>query len=72
MTFSRRRRSQIEARGFDLGCEITEIGSELELVWLFQPDILAMSSIAELKGMFLAMLTNVCRSPESRAAALTV
>jgi non-ribosomal peptide synthetase component F len=57
---------------FDLGCEITEIGSELELVWLFQRDMFAVSSIAELNSMLLAVLTNVCRSPESRASALTV
>jgi hypothetical protein len=56
---------------FDLGCEITEIGSELELVWLFQPDIFAVSGIAELNSVFLAVLANVCRSPESRASALT-
>jgi hypothetical protein len=57
---------------FDLGCEITEIGSELELVWLFQPDMFAVSGIAELNSMWLAVLTNVCRSPQSRALVLTV
>jgi non-ribosomal peptide synthetase component F len=57
---------------FDLGCEVTEIGAELELVWLFRQDLFAVSSIAELNNVFLAVLTNVCRSPESRASALTV
>ena len=56
---------------FDLGCEITEIGAELELVWLFRQDLFAVSSIAELNNVFLAVLTNACRSPESRASALT-
>jgi condensation domain-containing protein len=56
---------------FDLGCEITEIGSELELVWLFRQDMFTVSSIAELDSMFLAVLSNVCRSPESRVSALT-
>ena len=56
---------------FDLGCEITEIGAELELVWLFRQDLFAVTSIAELNNVFLAVLTNACRSPESRASALT-
>ncbi len=57
---------------FDLGCEITEVGSELEVVWLFQGDIFAVSSIHELNSMLLAVLTNACRNPESRTSALTV
>ena len=66
-----RMRSTGTAR-FDLGCEITEIGSELELVWLFQPNIFSESSIAELNGVMLAVLTNVCRRPESRISDLAV
>ena len=57
---------------FDLGCEITEIGSELELVWLFQGDMFTVASIIELNNMLLAVLTNVCRSPQSRVSALPV
>jgi hypothetical protein len=57
---------------FDLGCEITETGSELELVWLFQTNRFALSNIAELNSLLLAVLTNVCRSPESRVSALMV
>jgi len=57
---------------FDLGCEITEIGSELEVVWLFRPDMFSLSGISELNAMLLAVLTNVCRSPASRVSALTV
>jgi len=56
---------------FDLGCEITEIGSELELVWLFRRDMFTVSSMAELNGLFLAVLTNACRNPESRTSTLT-
>jgi hypothetical protein len=65
-----RMRSTGTAR-FDLGCEITEFGSELELVWLFRKDMFDESGIVELNRLFLAVLTNVCRSPESRASALT-
>ena len=53
-----RMRSTGTAR-FDLGCEITEIGSELEVVWLFKPDIFSVSDIAESNRLFLAVLTNV-------------
>jgi len=56
---------------FDLGCEITEMGDGLELVWLFRQGMFSLPSIAELNSMFLAVLTNVCRSPESRSRALT-
>ena len=66
-----RMRSTGTAR-FDLGCEITEIGTDLEVVWLFRPDILSASSIAELDALFLTVLTNVCRNPASRVAALSV
>ena len=65
-----RMRSTGTAR-FDLGCEITEFGSELELVWLFRKDMFDGSGIVELNRLFLAVLTNVCRSPESRISALT-
>ncbi|MCE9519800.1 MAG: condensation domain protein [Verrucomicrobia bacterium] len=57
---------------FDLGCEITEIGSELEVVWLFQPAMFAESDIGELNALFLKMVANVCRSPDNRIDALTV
>jgi len=66
-----RMRSTGTAR-FDLGCELTEVGNELEVVWLFKPHRFAASDIAELNERFLAVLRNVCKSPQSRAAMLTV
>jgi hypothetical protein len=66
-----RMRSTGTAR-FVLGCEITEVGNDLEVVWLFRPDILSVSSVAELGALFLTVLTSVCRNPASRAAALSV
>jgi non-ribosomal peptide synthetase component F len=65
-----RMRSTGTAR-FDLGCEITEIGSELEVVWLFRPAMFPRSEVAALDRLFQTVLTNVCRSPDDRAAALT-
>jgi Condensation domain len=66
-----RMRSTGTAR-FDLGCELTEVGNELEVVWLYKPHKFSASDIAELNERFLAVLRNVCKSPESRAALLTV
>ncbi|MCX6872957.1 MAG: condensation domain-containing protein [Verrucomicrobia bacterium] len=66
-----RMRSTGTAR-FDLGCELTEIGGELEVVWLFKPHRFPASGIAELNDLFLAVLSAVANSPASRMAALTV
>jgi hypothetical protein len=65
-----RMRSTGTAR-FDLACELTEVGSELEVAWLFKPQRFATSNIAELNNLFLAVLTNTCNNPESRIAVLT-
>lgn len=65
-----RMRSTGTAR-FDLGCEITEIGSELEIVWLFKPPIFCASGIAEINALFLTVLTRCCREPDSRISSLT-
>lgn len=66
-----RMRSTGTAR-FDLGCEITETGAELEVVWLFKPQLFSMTAITELNNLFLTVLGRVCKSPESRNAALPV
>jgi hypothetical protein len=56
---------------FDLGCELTEDGDGLELVWLYRPARFSKSDIAELERLFLDVLAGACRSPQSRVAALT-
>jgi hypothetical protein len=66
-----RMRSTGTAR-FDLACELTEVGNELEVVWLFKPHRFTAANIVELNELFLAMLTQVCKSPDSRTAALNV
>ena len=66
-----RMRSTGTAR-FDLGCELTEVGNELEVVWLFKLHRFSPLDIIELNEQFLTVLRNVCKSPESRAALLTV
>ncbi len=66
-----RMRSTGTAR-FDLGCELTEVGNELEVVWLFKPHRIPAPQLAELHELFLAVLKHVSKSPASRMAALTV
>lgn len=65
-----RMRSTGTAR-FDLACELTEIGSEIEVVWLFKPNIFDAASIAELNTLFLSVLTRCCGNPASRISELT-
>lgn len=64
-----RMRSTGTAR-FDLGCEITETGSELEVVWLFREAILSKCDLTELDAQFKTVAAKVCQSPESTTGAL--
>jgi hypothetical protein len=56
---------------FDLGCEITEQGDALEVVWLFRENLFSQPEIEELGRLYRTVLENVCRVPEKRTAALT-
>jgi Condensation domain len=56
---------------FDLGCEITEIGDTLEVVWLFRESLFSQPEIEELGRLFQTVVENICRVPERRTAALT-
>jgi hypothetical protein len=56
---------------FDLGCEITETGDTLEVVWLFRQSLFSKPEIEELGRLFRTVLENVCRAPERQTAALT-
>jgi hypothetical protein len=60
-----RMRSTGTAR-FDLGCEITETGSELEVVWLFRRDMLVEAEIQALDAMFREVTTDLCSHPDRR------
>ena len=66
-----RMRSTGTAR-FDLACELTEIGNELEAVWLYKPSRFTVETIAELNDLFQAVLKNACKNPRSRGAELTI
>jgi hypothetical protein len=56
---------------FDLGCEITERGETLEVVWLFRENLFSQPEIEELGRLFQTVVESVCRVPEKRTAALT-
>jgi hypothetical protein len=56
---------------FDLGCEITELGDALEVVWLFRENLFSQPEIEELGRLFRTVLESICRVPERQTAALT-
>jgi hypothetical protein len=56
---------------FDLGCEITERGDTLEVVWLFRENLFSKPEIEELGRLFQTVVESTCRVPERRTAALT-
>lgn len=64
-----RMRSTGTAR-FHLGCEITEQGEAMEIVWLSRPSLFSAGDIAELGRIFDDVLARACRSVESRVGAL--
>jgi hypothetical protein len=66
-----RMRSTGTAR-FDLACELTEVGNELEVVWLFKPSRLNLEKINELNDLFLQVLNSACKNPSSRDVMLSV
>jgi hypothetical protein len=55
---------------FDLGCEITEQGDTLQVVWLFRESLFSQPEIEELDRLFRRVLENVCCLPEGRTAAV--
>jgi len=64
-----RMRSTGTAR-FDLGCEITEMGSELEVVWLYRKELFDEESINALNSAFTDVVTQVSQHPEKRCSEL--
>ena len=64
-----RMRSTGTAR-FDLGCEINEEGSGLEVALLFRGDLFSPEDIQNLGRLYLGVLAGICRSPESSISTL--
>ena len=65
-----RMRSTGTAR-FHLACEITEEAEQLEVVWLFRPNLFPEAEMENLRRIFQNLLAAACRSPETSIAALT-
>ncbi len=65
-----RMRSTGTAR-FDLACEVTETGNELEVVWLHREAILPRSELDRLSSLFQTVILAACRSPEDTIDQLT-
>ncbi len=57
---------------FDLGCEITEMGDRLEVIWLYRKALFSPGDIETLHSLFLSLLNLSSPSPKRRAAALTI
>ncbi len=55
---------------FDLGCEITEMGEELEVVWLYRRSMFSASDLSELDSLFRTVLARAGRHPDVRADAV--
>lgn len=55
---------------FDLACEVTEEGDELEVVWLFRENLFSPEDIQELNRLYQGTLAGVCMSPEILTSAL--
>lgn len=65
-----RMRSTGTAR-FALGCEITEEGNALEVVWLARPDVVPHEETERLHRLFIEVLANACRDSSTRIGQLT-
>lgn len=64
-----RTRSTGTAR-FDLACELTEVGSFMEAVWLYRDDMFSESEIANLHDQYMLTLTIICDEPEKSVGTL--
>ena len=65
-----RMRSTGTAR-FHLACEITEEADQLEVVWLFRPNLFPQAEVENLGRIYQNVLAAACRSPETSIADLT-
>lgn len=55
---------------FDLGCEITEQGDELEVVWLHRASMIDSAAVNDLDRLFRSVLERSARHPEDRSDAI--
>ena len=55
---------------FHLACEITEQESELEVVWLFRPQLFPQADVENLARTFESILAEACEPSETPLATL--
>jgi len=65
-----RMRSTGTAR-YHLACEVTEDGDQLEVVWLFRPQLFPQVEVENLGRLFQNVLAGACQSAEAGVAALS-
>ena len=53
-----------------LGCEITEEGDLLEVVWLFRAKLFSQVEVDSLRGLFQSVLVRACGFPETKISNL--
>jgi hypothetical protein len=56
---------------FDIGCEITEDGRNLELLWLHRTDVLTHADLAELDRIYRDIIGEIGRNSSARPAVMT-
>jgi non-ribosomal peptide synthetase component F len=55
---------------FDLACELTEIRSSLEVVWLYRDDLFSPAEVELWHRQFTAMLDGICGGEDARLSEL--
>ena len=55
---------------FDLACELTEIGSKMEVVWLFREDMFSPEKVESFHQGFASLLENLCDRADDRVVDL--
>jgi hypothetical protein len=53
-----------------LGCEITEEGDRLEVVWLFRAKLFSQVEVDSLRRLFQSVLVRACGFPETKISNL--
>lgn len=51
---------------FDMACEVTENGAELDVLWLYRPSVLTVEELGEIRRLFRETVAAMVSSPEAR------
>lgn len=53
---------------FDMACEVTENGAELDVLWLYRPSVLTEEELGEVRLLFRETVADMVRSPDDPPA----